>query len=316
MKKIELIIENSRRTTNNLDFTSQTGISDEEYLQYANDAQSRIFSRIINKFPDMYQKEKFVQLVHGQEAYDIPSDAHLGVMIQSVFYSFSGNDNDYVILRQGRPNERYSGNFGDPDYYIRQSKQILLQPSPQSGGAKIRITYIRTIPRIDKRQIQVSAVTLDPATNQITSLTIDPTSLTSDLAAQILSEEFITIVDKLGNIQMQAIPVTNVNTTTGQLTLDTFTYQDGETIAVGNWVCLGTYSTNVSELPDVCEKYVRSYMDWKVMKRDSDNGSTEMSQELLAMEDEILESFSTPDQDVDYVTILDPTYIANQLYNW
>jgi len=195
---------------------------------------------------------------------------------------------------------------GSPVFYIRFSNYFLVQPAPSSAG-KFRVVTQLALPRLDVRRATVSAVTLDAAAGTITSLTLDTTV---DIDAEnIQNEGYITAVSRDGALKMAAIPVLEVNTTTGVVTVASgFTFSATETIAVGDYVTLGAYSSTNSDLPDVCERYIVDFMIWKLEKRDSSGASPEISQELRDQEDDIITSFGMPDDDVSYVTILDPQY--------
>lgn len=306
MRQLELLINQSRVDTDNIEFSDTTGIPDSFFIQRANDAQDRIHSLILQQHPDIFLKEKIISSVYGQEAYSAPSDCYLGNRIVQVDYSPSGNENDYFQLKQGRLPERISGIQGVPAWYIRRSGAILLQPKPQSDAAKIRLTYQKKLAKLDIRRATVSAVTL--TTDEITSLTLD-TTVAFDQTS-LVEENFLTVVDKNGVVKMASIPFTDIDATTGVVTIEAgFTFEDGETIEVGDYVCKGALSTTHSELPDVCERYLIAYMDWKVLKKDSSADSIEQSEELQAMEAEIIDTFKETDDDVDYVTILDDGYL-------
>lgn len=310
MRKVELLISESRADTDNETFTSDTGIDDEECLKHINDGQSRIYALIQNRTPDVFLSEDIQTVVPGTESYTLPLHTYLGTRIDKLEYSSTGQDINYYQLKQGKLNERVTGLRGRPQFYIRRGSTLLIQPSPISGGT-IRITYQKAIPKLDKRRAVVSAVTLDTSARTITSLTLDPTLLTSDDIDIMKEEAYICFVDKDGAQQMTKIPITDIDATTGAVSVYAgFVYDSGETIAVGNYAVKGSYSSTHSSLPEPCEKYLTKYLSWSLQKQDSSNDSTEAFQELQMHESEIVESFSEPDSDVDYPPILDVEFIS------
>ena len=307
MRRIDLLITDARTETDNLIFSDSTGIQDSEFLRWANSAQTRIYSLIQQTNPNLFTRETIISAVTNQEAYTIPSLTFLGSRVTMVEYSKTGLSRDYYLLKQGSIYERVNGSSGDPVFYIPQSGQLLIQPSPQSGGS-FRVITQKELPRLDIRRASVSAVTLDTVNRTITSLTFDPT-LNLD-STTIESENYITIVDKDGNIKMDAIPVTAVDTTTGLVTLSAgFVYDEGETISVGDWVCAGSYSSTHCELSNNVERYLVDFMIWKVEKRDSSTTSQEISQEIKDQEFEITTSYANPTDDVVRPAILDAQYL-------
>jgi hypothetical protein len=307
MRRIDLLIDEARRETDNTIFTDSTGIQTSEFLRWANSAQTRILSLVQQAHPDLFQRSSVIAGVVNQEEYSIPSKTFLGTRVQMVEYSKTGLARDYYPLKKGNLHERVNGPSGDPAFYIRFSKKILIQPAPQNGGSFRLITQL-ALPRLDVRRATVLSSTLDTVTNTITTLNFDP-SIEID-QENIQNEGYICIVDKDGNQMMEAIPVDAVDMTTGLVTVTSgFTFQSGETIPVGSFAVLGSYSSTTSDLPDVAERYVVDFMIWKLEKRDSNTASQEISQELKDQEQDIVDSFGMADDDVSYVAILDPQYL-------
>jgi hypothetical protein len=311
MRRVELLIEQSRRATESQNFSEEAGIQDSEFLEYLNNAQDRIFSRILSTYPDEFLAEDEQDAIIGTESYSIPSDAFMKTKVKTVEYSQSGQARDYYFLDQSVLRERYHGTSGNPCAYIRRNNKVLLQPAPSTAGS-IRICYTRKINRLDKRRGTVSAVTLDSGTKTITSLTLDTTNLSANDIEDIEALGYICVVDKDGVIQMKDIPVSDIDQDTGLITLDgSFTYVTGETIAVGNYIVMGKNTSTHSELDDSCERYLIAHCDWKVLKRDSSQDSIEQSSELNDILSEIVDSYKDVDDDVDLVPILDTEYFSS-----
>lgn len=308
MRRVDLLITSSRRATENENFTETSGISDEEFLQYINDGQDEIQSIIFNSFPELLTEETTINAVKGQEAYSIPFDAFLGNRVETVEYSATGRLDDYRLLKKGSQRERISGIEAVPAFYIRRSGKILIQPQPDDLSGVIRLVYQKRVARLDKRRATVGAVTLNSSTNKITSLTLD-TSVLLDSDA-LSEEEEITIVDRQGNQQMRRILITDVNSTTGVVTVDSsFTYEEFESISVGDYVLRGPDSTTHSDLPEITEKYLTEYMNLRILLRDSSNDSGSIANLLSKVETTIREAFAQPDAEVQYPAILDSQYL-------
>lgn len=307
MRKLELLILASRRATENQEFTDTAGIQNEEFIQYFNDGQEEIHSKLNALFPHILMAQKVVQLVQGQEGYTIPSDVYLGTRIDMIEFSPTGLSQDYYSIKKGSLKERLNGSETNPSFYIRNGNQILLQPAPQSGSGTIRISYQKAIPRLDIKRATVETVTLG-AGNTITTLILDD-ALLFDRDA-LLEEGYISITDKDGVVKMESIPIDDISTT-GVVTISAgFTYQPGETIAVGDTVLRGKKSTQVSQLPDVCEKYLLEYCNARILVRDSSSDSAAVGQVLIRVEGTLQTAFAEPDNDPDYVPVLDAQYLG------
>lgn len=308
MLRTDLLIDEARQATENVEFTTETGVQDSEYIRALNDAQDRIQSLILNAYPRMFQKQKVIDAVKDQETYDIPVDVFMDSRIEKLEYSINRQLSGYYKLDAGVSDERLNSLSGNPSFYIRESKTVMLEPPPIQTGL-IRFTYQRSFPRLDKRRGKVSAVTLDGTTKTITTLTLDPTILTDVDISLINKVEYICIVARDGRIKMKGIPVVDVNSSTGDITVDTFSYEDGESIAVGDYAVAGKYTTTHSELPDICERYLLRFTEWRILKRDSSNDALEEDKELQKMEAEIVESYRQADNDVKEVPVLDSQYL-------
>jgi len=188
----------------------------------------------------------------------------------------------------------------------------LLQPSSQATGGLVRITYQKRLATLDIRRAQVASVTTSG--NSITSLVLD-TSVNLDRDA-LIEENFITVVKRDGSTQMKNIEIDDINAGSGTVTVTSgFTFEDGETIEVGDYVLRGTDSTTHSRLMETAERYLLSYMGWKIFKRDSSNDAQEQFLEVSQIEQDIIQAISEPDGDVSYVAILDNQYLDSGYYD-
>lgn len=308
MRALDQLITASRRATGNTDYTSTAGVQDEEFIQALNDAQEEIHSIINVLFPTILMAEKYVDVSIGQETYAVPSDCYMGTRIDNISYSPTGLDQDYYPIRKGSLKERIDGINGNPSFYLRQGSSLIIQPPPQQGG-KLRIIYQKAIPYLDIRRGTVQAVTL--ATDTITSLTLDPAALDS---SALLEQNYITIVDKYGTVQMKDIPVDAIDTATGVVTVSPgFTFQSGETIVTGNYALRGKNSSTNSQLPDVCEKYLLEYCNMRIFVRDSSTDQAEIAALMAKIEGTLKQAFSEPDNDPDRIPIIDPFYLGYEL---
>lgn len=307
MRYIGNIITRIRQISENEDFSDTSGISDDEILQYLNDAQVRIQSAISNTHPYVFQVEEELSTVANQEAYDIPWDAFLGNRIDLVEHTNGQDRSSYVVLKQGRMPERVSSRvYTHPSFYIRRAGQILLQPAPGTGNDLLRLTYQKRLPKVDIRRGTVGSVTL--GSNTITALTLNTTVLIDEAALE--EDGYITIVDKDGNQKMRRIPVDDVDANSGVVTVSAgFTFEDGETIAVGDRVIRGSDSTTHSQLDDICEPFLLKYAKYQLDKRDSSTDIADSTQDLVDSLQSIVDSYSTPDGDIKFVPVIDNQYL-------
>jgi hypothetical protein len=310
MRKAELLIQASRKATENQEFTATAGIQDDEFLEYLNNGQEEIHSILQSTFPSILTGYRVDQAVVQQEAYPMPRDLYLGTRIDMIEYSCSGRDQDYYLLKKGQLKERLNTQAGNPAFYIRRGNEILLQPKPQQSGL-IRWSYQRAIPKVDVKRGTVLSVTI---TNQaITSLTLDPSVLLD--APGLVEEGKITICSPSGVIQARSIPVEAVDQSTGAVTVTPgFLLKSGEVIAVGDIACRGDFSSTVSELPDVCEKYLLEYCNMRILIRDSQTDSAEVGALMKKVEETLRLAYAEPDNDPDRIPLLDMQFLGVEDY--
>ena len=299
-RRIDYLIEQIRKQTENED---DIGISDSEFIEYLNDAHHRLQSVIEARHPNVFQKEKVIPTFANQSTYDLPDDAYMENKISNIQYSITGDDQDYYNIERFDEKRRDDAFSGSPTGYIRRSGQIILQPKPQSNG-NIRLLYIKRIDEVDLLRGKIESVTTSG--NSITSLKIDASISNPRLDAESLNKHTaLCVVDRNGKVKMRNIEFDSVDATTGDVTISSgFTFEDGESIATGDLIVGGRDTSSHSPLPRMAERYLKAYVAWRILKRDSSIDYAEQQQELLAMESDIINSYSEVTDDVIFITKL------------
>lgn len=313
-RRVDRIIKHIRSITENDLNNSSTDIEDEEILEYINEAQHRIQSKILAVHPRVFVKETIIPVVSNQEEYDLPSDVYLGSKILSIEYSNDGGSNYFKLQAGYLRNRDLTDSTGSiPKYYIRRDKfdnsvgSFLVSPKSSDSNGQFRVTYVQRIDELDKRRGVVSAVTLDGSSNTITSLTLDTSGNPPIDSEDLDNHDYICIVGRSGNIKMSNILFNSINTTTGVVTIDSsFSYQSGETIEVGDFVVGGQDTTSHVKLPRNIERYLIQFAAFKIFKRDSSTDSNEQTSELLSIEQEIVDSFGEINDDLQEIAITEP----------
>lgn len=300
---IEYLIEDLRRSTENEEFSELVGIPNRDFLRYMNDAQHRIHSMIVNKHPQVFIKDKTYTNVQGQREFAIPFDAHLGNQISNVKYKDSTGFDYYRLKPDVISNntiDQKNSLVGLPCRYFRRSGKLILDNTPRSQGTLV-MTYVATVPKLDLRRGQVSAVTLD--TDTITNLTLNVVSQQIDTDALTRTTR-VCIVDDEGNIKMSNIRISGVDIATGIVTIHPdHVFEDGETISVGDYIVSGPLSTTHIQLDSVVERYVMSYCTTKILQQEGSEELVPEAQTLAQMEQDIVASYA--DISDDFVEIAD-----------
>jgi len=308
-KHIDYIIDEIRESTENEEFDSTIGLTEEEILKFINHGMRRLHSKIVAQHPSIFLLTEEQDIVSNQEAYTLDHKAYLGNKVTQIEYSFSGSADDYYPLRPASLYNRDSGANGSPCKYIRKGGGFLLLPTPDQSGGKLRITYVRKSKRLDKRRGQIKAITT--VGSAITNLEINYVQGSSVDNIELLKRTRFCVVDKYGNLKMENILLSSIDTSVSYdttLAVDSsFAFQTGETIVVDDYIIPGEYTTTHFELGEEVERYLHAYAEWKVLKRDSSVDSQEALIELSEMERDIIASYADISDDIIEVPEINDT---------
>lgn len=303
MRRLELLINEIRRSTDNED---ASGISDLDIVQYLNDAQGRIQSRITSQFPNVFLTDSNIDLVASQEVYSLPSDIYLGTRIVNLEYLFSDEALDYAQLTSKTLADRYTASETDfPSFYIRRDNDILINPIPQvSRTSGLRLTYQHSLRTLDLRRGEVTSASLSGSTLNSFQLDLTPTlsknsGIVSAGADVLDSIDYVSVVDLNGANILKNIPIDSYNSTTGVLTVSSgFTTTVLAAAFAGHFIVGGTNATSHSDLYDICERYLIVYAKLKILERDGKQlEANYQTGELREIEKDIVEAYQTPEED-------------------
>lgn len=307
MRRLEALISDGRIESDNSDYGTDRGIQQNTFVQWANAAQDKLEAMLVALHCPLLVVSKEIDSVARQEAYAFPDDMYQNTAYDLIEFSQDGNVDNYYPLDQKTRRERVAGAYSNPEIYFVKGRYFLASPIPTTSSGKFKVDYYKALPKLDLRRGLVSAVTLNTSAKTITSLTLDTTTQWSETDADLIEElGYLCVVNKDGVQQMRRIPVTSISRTTGVVTIPTFAYQTGETIAVGDYIVSGFDAVTHSQLPENTERYLIAYMAWKGLKKDSSKDARETLQdELKDMEATLSETFSESEQDVEGIPILE-----------
>jgi hypothetical protein len=298
-RRAETLIRRIRKETNNEDYGANAGISQTQICEYMNDGLGFLEEGLSSIHSDQFLTTDSIDLVSGTEEYDLPSNLLKGGGIHLVEYKW--NSNDFYKMKRGTLLNKANGITGQPSTYIPLGSSLLLSPIPSASKTDgLRITFTERLNRLDVRRGTVDTATLNTGTNTITALSLLNTSILGLADNEFDEHDYICIVDADGAFKMKNIPITGIDHNSGDITVRSgFTFNSGETIAVGDYVVFGKdTSTHQLKLDPSVERFLIAYAAWKVLRQDSNDDSKEQSDELAAMRDSILESYSTPNDDL------------------
>ena len=307
MRRAEQLVAHVRRATENERSGTADGISDEEFLEYLNQGQELIQQAIIRVHRTAFAKEAEIE-ASGTEYVDLPSDCFGRQRVIAVHYSPTGSREDAYRLEQRRVAERYTIE-GFPKGYIPLKSKILVNPYPADGA--FFVTYDPALPRIDKRRATVASRTVNSGV--LSALTLS-TSAPFDQDDYSL-DDYLCVIDLDGTIKAAGIPFTAVSAG-GVVTIQgtTHTLSGGESIAVSDNVVIGKYSSSHSQLPDICEKFLLSYCERRILQRDQSGARAEMNEDEKSQLQDIVATYIEISGDVEDIPVLENGYWMDDLY--
>lgn len=290
------LIESVRRQTNSVGSSSTSGISDNEFVDYFNDALHRLQSRISSKFSNIFTKEYEFSAVADQEEYDFPSDVYAVNRIWKLEYSSTGSAADYYNLKRRSFSSR-SGDTGSyPSSYVVKGNKMLFQPIPADTGM-FRLTYEGVSRSLDIVRGTIDSTTLNIAGTYYETISLDTAEDVDD--EFLATADYISFVTKLGvGTTQQGPSISSYDSATKIVTLDASIFAISDTLTPGMKVVGGKYSTTHTDLPEICERYLKSYVAWKILRRDSNiSDASPQERELEALEKDIEEMFGDNERD-------------------
>ena len=314
VEKLELLLDRVRRYTGTQVYadsatgSAQLGVQTQMMIDLFNEAQHSLHGLVFTSAPMVFLKTKTLSTTSNQEEYNIPSDAFLGRNLFNVEYRRNTSD-FYYPLQKKDPKLRNELMHGDPIWYIQLNKKIYINPVPQVAVTDgIRLTYEFALPELDIRRGKITAIG-GTSTNP-TSITCTGTTALDLAFAGSASPDYITVVSADGDIKMANISVSAYNSTTKVLTVSV-SAEDGESIAVNDYVCLGNRSTNVTQLPEFCELYLTKYVEHAIMELTGHPSAMAAMTQLQAIAELLMQTFAEYNSDITEIPMHDRSRIIN-----
>lgn len=307
MRYLADLITTARNHSLNATSSSSVGVSDDHFIQYFNDGQDRIQNLLAKIGVYLFETTTEIDIVSATRSYALPSRTLAGNRVRMVEYSRDGDSRHYGPLVQLTALQLSNDETSYPYGYLVRNGTIVLSPVPQSGGGKLRVTYAQRLDDLDIRRASVAS-----RTDSGTAITALALSTTGDDVTALDGGSYLCVNDRDGNVTMRNLRYDSYDDSTGVVTItgSSFTYDTGESIAVGDYVTLGQDTTTHSKLDPTIERYLVKYAVREVVAiEDSSADVTQLDQMLVAMENDIEELFSPVNQDIQTIPITNEFFI-------
>lgn len=300
MRRTDELITQVRRETDNVEYGTDYGIPQAEFIQYLAEAQEQLQGAILRANPhcSWFLRQTTTSLVSGTSDYAIPSDCYYTNNLLLVEFSSSSDTDDYIPLQRKSFIELQADASWPPVGYALYNGNIRLSPPPDASSGSLRITYIRRLPGLKLTAGQITSLvgaslTLDNDTY------LDATSLSAVAYPGIFSIGLTT-----GPMVSLSMTCSGYNSGTRVLTVSAGpTYETGYAAAnlPAAFVTIGHNTTSISQLPEDCERYLLNYCTWRILKRDASDEAKWCGEQLQAIEANIVSSLSAPATDYQLI---------------
>jgi hypothetical protein len=297
MRRVDNLIKMIRQHCAQVNFETDSsgnpvsGITDELILEYLNDGQDLLQSRIIETYPKAFVESVEISIT-GAEEYDIDDNVIFNNKILFVEYSSTGQAKDYYPIDQITLRERDLITVRDVDSYARRKGKILPSPIATNTSAKLRVWYHRSLDDLDIRRGVISSVSSGSITMN-TGATLDDTGIFS-------REDYVCLVDSLGVVKNYGIQI--ISYSSPVLTTASFV----NAASAGDFVVVGKYATTHSDLPVDCERFLKAYGQLRVFESTNSRKASAESDKVETMLSDIVNSFTEEDHDIKHPPIIDP----------
>lgn len=311
MRRTDQLITQARLVSRNAANADGTyAISDNEVLQYLNDAQDRIQNLISStkNVAKIFVTQEVITLVANQEAYSLTDRVLLNKQIEQVEFSSTGSLTDYVILEKLNFFNRDTNTSNYPRGYIKRGNQILVQPTPSTSGGTLRVTYERELDDLDIPRAAIAVIT-GGTSSEFVSLTLDTTiNVYEGTTPGWPNIQYFCVVDAFGARKCFNILVGGYDAGTNILLPNPgpFPYTSRDTqIFIGDIAVFNKYTTTFSQLPDSCERYLIHSAAAELLHRDSSNDYRAQAEKVSIMEEDILTAMASQTSEVQYIPQMD-----------
>lgn len=250
-KRVEFLLNEIRQQC----FSQNSTFSDRVLELYLNEAQNQIRKVIFlsNNENNILKSQYEIPILSGVYSYDLPSRVFAQNSMTAVRgkYQFGDTEKYETLLPVSIRN--FNKIYG---YTLLNGKIMISSLSNSINLQSIEITYSGDLPNLARRMGKVSSISGNTVILSGYDSNIDFSEYT----------DYVTAVDKDSIQQDTDIEIITYTPSTGTLIVD-----NSSGISVGDYILAGENSVNKSKLPNLCEDYLKIYVERRIAKEDSDS---------------------------------------------
>lgn len=284
-RRLEEMIIDARAQAYSEDYSLTEGWDDNVVVRLFNLGLNRLYHAITQIDNPANIEEFTLDIVQGQQSYDIPIDVFMSIRIMDVRYLWGTQQYEFKTLKQGMIQDRLDYPINIPDFYCIRDGKILLSPAPNlTKDNSLIVNFQKRMRSVDVRRGLLASKTNGPPvtiTLSFTSSSSKNANMETNAGSLLDKIDYICLVDRDGDPIVSQIPINNYNSSTQVITgEDTYTFPTDEltaldaAIAAGSaiYITSGLYSSSHSELDNQCEDYLIEFVIARLLRLQSNQG--------------------------------------------
>jgi len=170
-RRLEEMITEARKLSYQERYSYTEGWDDNVVSDVFNLGLNRLYATITEIDSPINIAEIRLDVVSGVTAYSIPQDIHMALRIMDVRYLYGRNEWEFITLRQGMIQDRFSYPTNVPDIYCLRDGEILLSPTPNITKAQsLIINFQKRMRKLDIRRGMVEGFAPTYSYGQISNI--------------------------------------------------------------------------------------------------------------------------------------------------
>lgn len=261
LRNTSLLIAQAREETGETDYsesgTEINGVPQSVPLQAIREGVIHCQNSLYLAAPQIFDVIGYLTGVQNQIEYDLPANAYIGSAIASVEYSQSGATSDYQRLSLSDYSYR-TGGSGVPSRFIPYGDgKVIFDPPASIAGGTFRIVYGATLDEPALRCGKIASRTLNGGATLYETVVLENDANLNEV--DLGQNEYFCVNDKNGVVKYYNVDYTAYDSGTKTLTLGSAVTVAGGTIAVGDYITIGKYSTTHIKLHAVAEPVILAF---------------------------------------------------------
>lgn len=299
-RRTDEILKDVRRLCYAESYSFTEGWDDNTAVDILNLAQDKIYGAVTQSDNPANISQSVIDIVATQQSYAIPLEVQMFIRIMDVRFKYGTQNFEFVTLQQSDIQDRFDYPTNIPMVYCIREGQILLSPTPNitlTGG--LIINYQKRLTKLDVRRGKVQSVIsyVGPVQLQLdyTFISQKDANLRANAESVLDFVDYCCLVDRFGNIIVNAIPIDTYDFATLILTADpTYTMPIDQIVALGAaiaageliYVVQGDYASTNSQLDRQAEDGLIEIAVARLLSLQSDAAG---QSEYMAREEQVLD---------------------------